>query len=198
MVEELPAYPGLRERWSRLVFSCPYCDGWEVRDRPLAIAGDSKDLVPLAQELYQWSQRLTICGLDPSACTSEERAWIRQTGVSTKPSAISALEEPDLTIKLHDGEALLCSALFLCVPLVQRSDLGAHLGCATSPRGRLETNAEQQTSIEGVYAAGDASTHIHQVVTAAASGTVGGVAVNNALCAEDVRAVLESAISRRS
>jgi thioredoxin reductase len=192
MIEELPPIRGLRERWGTSVFSCPYCDGWEMRDRPLAIAGDRRDLVPLAQELYQWSRELTICGFDPSSGSPDEQAWIRQTGVATKFSTIASLDGPELTIKLNDADALVCAALFLCVPLVQRSDLGARLGCATSFSGRLKTNTEQQTSVDGVYAAGDASAHTHQVVMAAATGAAAGIAVNNDLCIEDVESVLEA------
>ena len=118
MIEELPDVPGLRERWGQSVFSCPYCDGWEMRDRPLAIAGDRKNLVSLAQQLYQWSTALTICGLLPLSSTSDEAAWVRQTGVATKSAAIVTLEGPSLTLKLDDGSTLACEALFLSVPLV--------------------------------------------------------------------------------
>lgn len=187
MVEQLPPIPGLRERWGHSVFSCPYCDGWEVRDRPLAIGGESKGLVPLAQELYQWSRQLTLCGFEGSMCSPHELAWIRKTGTATEASRIAALDgTPKLTVRLENGELLSSDALFLCVPLVQRSHLVSDLGCTTTPHGRIVVDEDQQTSVPGVYAAGDATAHIHQVVTAAATGTIAAIAVNNALTAEDV------------
>jgi thioredoxin reductase len=188
MIEALPALPGLRERWGTSVFSCPYCDGWEVRDRPLAIAGDRDDLVPLAQELSQWSRDLTIYGCDLDACSAQEQAWIRAAGVVTRASRIVALEGAAApTLRLASGERAGCDALFLCVPLVQRSPLAAKLGCALTHTGRIEVNRDQRTSVAGVYAAGDASGHVHQVVTAAASGAMAGMSVNDDLSAEDNR-----------
>jgi thioredoxin reductase len=191
MIEELPSMPGLNERWGKSVFSCPYCDAWELRDRALTVAGDAADLVPFAQELYQWSRKLTICGFDETVCSPDERAWVSRTGITTNASRIASLDgSPALTIRLENGEALSCDALFLCVPLVQHSHLVSDLNCATTAKGRVEVDVKQQTSVRGVYAAGDACAHIHQVVTAAASGAVAAIAVNDDLCAEDVRSVL--------
>jgi thioredoxin reductase len=197
MIEELPAIPGLRERWGQSIFSCPYCDGWEMRDRTIAIAGDGQDLVPLAQELFQWSRQLTICGLDCSQCSPEQRVWLRETGISTFASPIAALHgDGALTVQLEGGDSFPCDALFLCVPLVQHSHLASELGCAMTSRGRIEVNADQQTSVPGIYSAGDATSHIHQVVTAAAGGTAAGISVNNDLCAEDVRGILAAVAAR--
>ena len=194
MIEDLPAIPGLRERWGRSVFSCPYCDGWEMRDRAIAIAGDGQDLVPLAQELYQWSHQLTMCGLDSSKCSPDQQAWIRETGTSTFASPIAAIDgDASLTVQLESGDTFSSDALFICVPLVQHSQLAADLGCAMTSRGRIEVNADQQTSVPGIYSAGDATSRIHQVVTAAAGGTVAGISVNDDLSAQDVRDVIAAA-----
>ncbi len=197
MIEDLPPIPGLLERWGQSVFSCPYCDGWEMRDRAIAIAGDGNDLVPLAQELYQWSRQLTICGVDSSQCNLDQQAWIRETGTSTFASPVASLSgDAALTVHLERGNSFLCDALFTCVPLVQRSHLASDLGCAMTSRGRIEVNVDQQTSVPGVYSAGDATSHVHQVVTAAAGGTVAGVSVNNDLCAEDVQRIVTAVAAR--
>jgi len=194
MIDDLPSIPGLRERWGHSIFSCPYCDGWEVRDGAIAIAGDAEDLVPLAQELYQWSRRLTICGLDASNCGLQERIWIREAGVAINASSIIEVGgSAGLTVFLESGEVLPFDALFLCRPLRQHSNLASAIGCALTPGGRLWVDADQMTSVPGVYAAGDACSHIHQVVTAAASGAVAAISVNTDLGAEDVRNVIAAA-----
>lgn len=189
MIEHLPPIDGLRELWGRAVFSCPYCDGWEFRDRRLAVAALDDTLIDYAQELYQWSRQLTLCGFDPAAANERQRRWIAAAGVDTRSGKMAALErsEERLTaILLSDGARVACEALFLCAPLVQRSSLPASLGCELTPSGRIHIDKFQQTSVRGVYAAGDAGTVVHQVVTAAGSGALAAIAVNDDLTTDDV------------
>jgi thioredoxin reductase len=61
LYDELPAIDGLRDLWGRKVFVCPYCDGWEVADRRIAVVGNGRRAVQLAQELRQWSHDLLVC-----------------------------------------------------------------------------------------------------------------------------------------
>ena len=63
-------------------------------------------------------------------------------------------------------------------------------------RGRIAVNVDRQASVPGVYSAGDATSRVHQVVTAAAGGTVAGISVNNDLCAEDVQRIVTAVAAR--
>jgi thioredoxin reductase len=195
MMEQLPGIRGLSDWWGRAIFSCPYCDGWEVRDRRIAIYGEPKNIASLAQELYQWSRSITICGFVSAACTPQEREWLEASGVETRPAPIVAVEGSGQALSavlLEDGERVPCEALFLCVPLVQQSPLAVQLGCTLSHSGRIVVDAEQRTSVPRVYAAGDTCGRIHQIAAAVASGASAGIAVNDDLTEEDARVLIET------
>src|SRR4051812_46886011 len=60
-IDAVPEKPGFREFYGRGVYHCPYCDGWEYRDRPLVVYGGAQSAVDLALELLTWSAEVTVC-----------------------------------------------------------------------------------------------------------------------------------------
>lgn len=183
----LPDVGGLRELWGKSVFTCPYCDGWEVRDRKLAAWGTTRSGVELARELYQWSRDLLVCSDLHTPLSDDERAWMRQCDVRVKETPIRRLvsENGALShIEFEDGETIERDALFLCVPLAQNSDLAEKLGCNLTIQGRIDVDNEYRTNVKKCYAAGDAVTHLHQIVFAAASGARAAISLNEDLMGE--------------
>ena len=78
--------------------------------------------------------------------------------------------------------------LFLKPPQVIGSDLPGSLGCELTDTGHLATGPDHQTSVRGVYAAGDAASPFQQVVLAAASGAHAAITLNRDLAQEDFAA----------
>lgn len=184
MRDRLPSIEGLEACWGRSAFVCPYCDGWEVRDRPIAVWGNTRSGVSLAQELYQWSRDLVVCSGASTPIGESERAWLRDEGVRLKEGGISRLIETDgmlRAIEFEDGERVDREALFLSVTLAQCCDLAENLGCRLTERGHIDVDVEYRTSVPGAYAVGDAVTHMHQIVFAAASGARAAIALNTEL-----------------
>lgn len=191
LTDVLPAIDGLDQFWGRSVFVCPYCDGWEVRDRRLLICGDVSAVVGLAQELYQWSPRIVVANAPPSPAP-QEAAWIAASGIRVTPQAVRSVSGSNgelVSARLEGGETVDCDAVFLAARLHQHSGVAVDLGCELTPDDHIKIDERNRTSISGVYAAGDATTKHHQVVIAAASGVAAAIHVNDDLTCEDAAAL---------
>jgi len=188
--DELPNIEGVEELWGKSVFTCPYCDGWEYRNRPIAIRGCASDGVKLAQQLYRWSQDIVVLCPDAGGLSREERAWLDASGVLLQHVPIRKLHGKGgclERIELDDGSELERAALFLCVDLAPRSELPKTLGCRVRDDGGLEIDDCNRTTVERVYAAGDVVTERHQISLAVASGARAAMSVNDDLVTEDTQ-----------
>jgi thioredoxin reductase len=190
VVDELPAIPGLAERWGRSVFPCPYCDAYEFRGRPLGVLGRGPAALGQARALTTWTERVTLFlssgGVSPA--DEAQRQALASRGVRIVDRPIRALEGagPDLeAIRLDDGEVVACHALFLSEGQRQRSPLIEQLGCALGDGGcAVNTREHESTDIPGLYVAGDASKNLQLAIVAAAEGAEAGFAINLALVRE--------------
>ncbi|MFN2449512.1 MAG: NAD(P)/FAD-dependent oxidoreductase [Candidatus Baltobacteraceae bacterium] len=189
--DELPAIDGVREQWGRSVFVCPYCDGWEVRGRRLAILGKGGRAIELAQELRQWSDDLLVCLQRDGEVSEKQKRWLERSRANVREAEVVRVQDERGGLRLHfsDGAHELCDALFLCAPLRQRYPLVAMLGCSLGPDGNIAADNHGRTGVGGVYAAGDAASSVHQVMLAAASGVCAGMAINEDLLAAEVEAL---------
>ncbi len=184
MRDHLPEIEGLEACWGSSVFVCPYCDGWEVRDRPIAVWGNTRSGIELARELYQWSTNIVVCSDLHTPIATQERTWMNERNVRIIESPIRRLRERSgilQAIEFDDGESVEREALFLSVRMAQASDLAERAGCRVTERGHIDVDADSRTSVAGIYAAGDSVAHLHQIVVAAASGARAAIAVNQDL-----------------
>jgi thioredoxin reductase len=175
-----PELEGIAERWGRSVFHCPFCHGWEVRDRRLGVLDRGENGARRALMLRNWSERVTLLAGGPAELEADDARRLEAAGVAVDERPVSGLlgAAPDLTgIAFADGSELPCEGLLVPVTLHQRSDLGARLGAATTERPPLiadaiEVDAKFATSVSGLYAAGDASGQMQSVANAVAAGSV--------------------------
>ena len=82
--DNVPEIEGLRDLYGRSVFHCPYCDGWEVRDQPIAIYGRGERGYGLSLELTAWSKDLVLVTDGPSGITAKHRERLSQNGISIR------------------------------------------------------------------------------------------------------------------
>ena len=175
---ELPPIEGVAEVWARGAYHCPYCHGWEVRDRPLAAYGaGAAHLALLLTSLSNDVVLLTdgSSDLDPGAA---ER--LRQTGVVVRDDPVARLEAEGgklARIVFADGSTDDRGGLFF-VPSFTPSPLPAQLGCELDESGAIVINENGGTSVPGVFAAGDATTDKKAVVLAAAAGSRAAYSIN--------------------
>src|SRR5260221_3860146 len=92
VVDNLPDLPGFTRLYGASVFHCPYCDGWEVRDRPLAIYGRGDRGFGLSLELTGWSRDLVLCTDGPSEIAAEGLARLDRHGIRVLQDRVVRLE----------------------------------------------------------------------------------------------------------
>jgi thioredoxin reductase len=187
VTDTLPAVPGLLERWGRTVLHCPYCHGYEVADRRLGILAVSSMSMHQALLLPDWSGDVTLFTNGSFTPDEEQRAALAARAVLLETRRVDALlgEAPALSgLRLEGGEIVPVDALFTAPTAIMANSLAERLGCALdeTPMGVLvRTDAVKETTVPGVFCAGDAARQPHNVTLAAADGVMAGIAAHRSI-----------------
>lgn len=188
VVDEIPSIEGISELYGRSVFHCPYCDGWEMRDQPLAVYGRGESGSGLSLELLLWSRDLVLCTDGPSELSQEQIERLTVHDIALREDRIVRLEgsEGNLDrIVFATGEPLARRAMFFSTGNKQSSNLAEKLGCKFTEQGCVDTGDYETTNVPGLYVAGDASRLVQFVIVAASEGAQAAVAINKELMKED-------------
>ncbi|WP_248798247.1 NAD(P)/FAD-dependent oxidoreductase [Pseudomonas sp. MWU13-2105] len=187
--DELPAIPGLQERWGHTVLHCPYCHGYEVRDLSLGVLATMPLSAHQAGMIPDWGPTVYFTqGLyEPDA---EQLAHLQARGVRIERTPVVELlgQAPALeAVRLSDGRLIELRALFVGPKTHMASPLAEQLGCLfdEGPLGAyLRVDERKETSVPGVFAAGDAASPMHNATLASAAGVMAGFGVHQSLLAE--------------
>ena len=190
LTDEVPQIEGIEQLYGRSVHHCPYCDGFEHRDQPLAVYGAGDKGAGLALMMKQWSSDVILCTDGASDVSSTMQSRLKQHDIAIWAQRIARLEGTEdgvlQRIHLQGGNVLDRTAIFFTTGCQQTSDLSAALGCARDKKGGIVTDpVTEESSVRGVYVAGDASRDVLLVAVAIAEGAKAGVAINRALLQED-------------
>ena len=197
VTDDVPDIPGVRERWGRDLLHCPYCHGWEVRDRPLGVIGWIPGSALHAQLVRQWSGDVVFFA-HAYALGDDERDQLDARGITVVDGEIARLvvvEDRLAGVELVDGRFVARDAVFVRPGNAPRPDgLLSGLGCEVGATGFVAVDATGRTSTPGVWAAGNAVDPRAQVITAAGAASAAAIAINLDLVQED----LADAVSARS
>ena len=188
VVDDLPAIAGFRECYGTSVFHCPYCDGWEWRDRRLVAFGRGHAVTGLALGLKTWSPDIVVC-THGGPLDRRLRERLGRNHIEVRTERVVAVEHADgelSAIAFASGPALPRDALFFAAGQHPQSPLAVALGCALNKKGAVKTGTLSDTNVERVFVAGDASRDAQFAVVAAAEGLKAAVAINRALQAEEL------------
>ena len=136
--DELPEIDGLHSLYGTSVHHCPYCDGWEWRDQPVAIWGRGEQGLSLALGLTAWTDDLVLCTDGPSGLSAEELEQLGREGIEVREERVLRLEGHEGKLEqivFGSGESLARQALFVCAGQHQRSALAQKLGCRFTSKG---------------------------------------------------------------
>lgn len=189
VVDELPEIEGLEQLYGRSVFHCPYCDGWELRDQPIAIYGQRDQGPGLALELSGWSNDLVLCTDGPADLSRADREQLSLLSIPVREEPISRLEGSNGQLErivFNNGDVLSRRGMFFNTGQEQRCDLAAKLGCEYTERGAIRTGDYETTNVPGLFVAGDASRAVQLAIVAAAEGAEAAFAINKQLIKEDL------------
>jgi thioredoxin reductase len=182
VADQLPAVPGLAERWGRSVFHCPYCHGYELDRGRIGVIAVGPMSVHQAQLLPEWGEVtfLTNGAVDPDA---EARRDLAERGVRIEEVPIERIEGA-AEVLLADGRRLVFAGLFITPRCVPASPVAEAMGCALTetPMGlQIGTSEAKETSIPGVFACGDVARTPHSVSLAVGDGAWAGAQVHRSL-----------------
>lgn len=178
---------GLAEVYGTSAFVCPYCDGWELRDKKLILIVSGAHALHLAKVISGWTKDYSICTNGPAELTGEERGELARHGVLVHEAAIRTIESEGGMVQqvvLEDETRLPCEGIFFAPKLTRGSDLPQALGCEMNDGGSVLTDDFGKTNIPGVFSAGDAASEKYQAIAAAASGALTAITINSELNGE--------------
>lgn len=198
VIDELPDVAGVRERWGRDVVHCPYCHGWEIREKKIGLLATGPMSAMQALLFHQWSDSVQFFtqGLEFS---TEEIEKLAAVGIPVTTEAVTGVESSDdrLTgVRLQGGEFLEMDAL--AVPALTRARIDGFeklgLEMSTTAAGTtIAADATGHTSVPGVWAAGNAVNPGMQVSEAAANGARVAMTINTELVFTDADRAVEHA-----
>ena len=199
MTDGLPEIPGLRDFWGSSVLHCPYCHGWEVRGRRLAVLGTSEMSLHQVQLVRQWSDDLVfftaaLGEIDPAVASRLASRGI--TLIDTPVSEVVSRDGELSGVRLADGSTVELDAIFVASQARPHDDLVAHfdLERASNPMGSfLATDMTGKTSHPRIWAAGNVANPGATVPVSMAAGAMAGSMVNMALVTEEFDAAERSA-----
>jgi thioredoxin reductase len=184
----LPDIPGIDRYWGKGVFQCPFCDGWEHRDQPVAVLASQEQATEAVSLYRNWSRDLTLLTNGAWEPDSELAAM----GVNVNTDPIERVEGDGThanRVVFSTGRELPVAVFWLRPEQLVRNELAVELGCelydAGPITGLVKLEGPGQTTVPGVFAAGDITTPMHQVSLAVASGTMAAAGATRLLIAAD-------------
>jgi thioredoxin reductase len=182
--DELPPVPGFAECWGKSVIHCPFCHGYEVADQPTGLWLNGELVGHMVTMLGNWTRELTVFTNGPATFGDDVRQQLLAQHVALEETPIAELLHHHgqlAALRLADGRHWPLPVLYAGLPWQQASTLPAALGCALTERHLLQVDEQYQTSVPGVYAAGDCCTLAHQLAQAIAAGNLAGVVLSRQL-----------------
>jgi thioredoxin reductase len=190
MIDGMLPIDGFRELWSRSIFQCPYCHGWDVQGRPwgyLAGAAVGSGLTQFALQARAWTRDLVVFTNHELEVSTGDRKTLADAGIGLETAPIARLvsHEGRLSgVELKTGMTVACAALFAHPPQRQ-VDFVRALGVELDEHGYVRVDpARRETSVPGIYAAGDLASRQQAAIFAAAAGTQAAAMLNLELTSE--------------
>ncbi|HVY79701.1 MAG TPA: NAD(P)/FAD-dependent oxidoreductase [Steroidobacteraceae bacterium] len=188
VTDVLPPVEGARELFGTAVFPCPYCDGWEFRDAPIAVYGQGTRAFEMARAMTAWSRDLIVFTNGRAQFSGSQRAALEQNAVGIETARIAELCGRDgrlESVRLVDGRTIPRRALFFDMPCESQSSLARSLGCELTAKGKVVCGRYEASTVPGVFAAGNILEDVQLAIVAAAEGARAAFGINRALTRED-------------
>jgi len=205
--DELPDVPGLKARWGIDVLHCPYCHGWEIRDRRIGVLATGPLAAHQALLFRQLSPHVMLLQHTGPPLTDEQRAQLGAVGVPVIDGVVAEVQADasGLTgVRLANSTSVPLDALIVSPRMVARAELLASFGLDTADvrigehtvGNQIAADATGATAVPGVWVAGNLGSVQAQVITSAAAGLAAGAAINADLVAEDAGRAMETIADR--
>src|SRR5690349_15082755 len=191
LFDDVPRIPGIDDLFGRSVFQCPYCDGWEMRDRKVAVYGRGLRGFQMARAMTAWASDIVLLTDGRVTLSRERRMQLERNGIGIEAAPIARLLGSRGRLKaveFDDGRRLARDTLFFDTPSHTQSDLARSLGCRFARHGGVLCGQYEATSVPGVFVAGNIIRDVQLSIVAAAEGARAAFGINRALTREDFAA----------
>ncbi|MEM9863124.1 MAG: NAD(P)/FAD-dependent oxidoreductase [Myxococcota bacterium] len=182
VIDEHPKVEGYAERWGHSIHQCPYCHGWEMRDRQLGVVGSELAVMHMAPLLRGWSPHVSVF-THGEELSDEARSALERAEIPVHTATIRSLDGAGVelaNVLLSNDQVVPCEGLFVATPQRQ-VDFVRGLELEMDDDGFVRVDPFGATSLPMVWAAGDMTSRYHQVIEAAAQGARAAVTINATL-----------------
>ncbi|MES2828137.1 MAG: NAD(P)/FAD-dependent oxidoreductase [Bacteroidota bacterium] len=178
---------GFAQCWGISIVHCPYCHGYELKDKKTVILADGDRGFHLASLVHNLTSDLKIITSAKSGFTSEQLDRLKRHDIEVIEDTISKIYH-DVgflsSVVLTSGRTIEVEAMYAALPFVQHSNIPVAMGCELSEHGYIKVDGMQKTSVDGVYACGDNTNMMRSVANAVFSGNLTGAVVNRDITEE--------------
>ncbi len=185
IVDNDPKLPGVERAIERgLLRICPICDGYEVTGKKIGVIGGGSHAVREALFLQSYSDDVTLVHIRPEASLSDQhRSALSTAGIDLIECPIGRVTIANDTIEALDlgGTEHRFDVLYSALGTTSQNQLAVALGAVVDDRGSLRVDAHQQTSVDGLYAAGDLVRGLNQISVAQGEGAIAATDIHNRL-----------------
>jgi thioredoxin reductase (NADPH) len=185
IVDEAPDIPGLRDAIYRGALRfCPICDGYEATDKRIGVLGRFAASAKKAVFLRTYSRDVVLLPTEhPEKISGDDAEMLRAAKVKIAPARVIDVERNEDIVKaiLDNGDRIEVDVLYPALGCDVRSQLAGALGARENEIGNVFVDDKQRTSVEGLYAAGDVVTDLHQISVATGHAAIAATAIHNSL-----------------
>ncbi|MFS1512892.1 NAD(P)/FAD-dependent oxidoreductase [Chengkuizengella sp. SCS-71B] len=189
VTDHLPHIDGLKEIYGRSAFPCPYCDGWEFRDQPLAVIGNSDRIFEYTRSVQNWSSNLVLFTNGSANLNMEQKKNLVQHQITIIENKIKHLNSENgklQSFQLENGKLILRTAAFIeGIKETQSCKIPEKLGCRIDENDAYITKQNGLTDVSGLYIIGDAKNLFSGLIKSASEGYCAGVSINSEIIEEN-------------
>lgn len=183
----MPDIQGFSACWGVSVIHCPYCHGYEHRQKKTAILANGERAAHLASLVRNLTEELTILTPGKAEFTPAQLETFHKHGITLTASELTGLRHENGAVQqllFKDREPLNVSVVYAALPFEQHSDIPVSLGCELTESGHIKVDPFYKTTVPGIFACGDNSGMMRSVANAVAGGNIAGALLNKELTDE--------------
>ncbi|MCE3280587.1 MAG: ahpF [Bacteroidetes bacterium] len=183
----MPEIKGLQSCWGISVLHCPYCHGYEVKEKKTAVFADGINALDICMVLKQWTNEIVLLTNGKSILKKRHEERLRSHDIEIIEKEISGLEQKEGNITkvfFKDNSQLEIPVMYAKLEFKQHCDIPEKLGCKMTKHGFIKIDESKKTTVHGIYAAGDNTSKGRTISLAVAAGTVAGMMINGELSSE--------------
>jgi len=194
--ENFPEIKNISECWGISVLHCPYCHGYEAKNKKTGILIDGPKAVEECVMIQNWTKEVILLTNGTNTLTRHQLNQLKRYGIEHVPKKIDLFQHNNGQLEkicFKDGSIMDLTVIYTKLPFKQHCDIPQKLGCGITASGHIKINPQKKTTVPGIFAAGDNSSKYRTISVAIASGTMAGIMINKELLLDDLKKINRSA-----